>query len=311
MTDASIIEEARAFDSQIEERVANGHIPDIRNTKFCAYFYNNPWRRPEYAKMIFGEYLSFFLDNLSFGNQNILEIACGPGHMSLELARHGHSVTGLEISKSCIDVAKKTLGMFPKNKEFGSLDYLCEDIFSYEPEKKFDAVVFNQALHHFEDQNKILSKVHSLLNQKGRLLFVEPARDWIDVNDAAIIGLIRKLMEQTGCWFETVPDLNSNFLEEIVEEYKTARTKKESMQSPHDNDSSVEEMLNNMGIFFNKIAEKKGFSFSHRVIGGIRGETEVKEIEMARTLVEWDKMAVNMGVLKPGVAMYCGEKKDI
>ncbi len=41
-----LYQEAEAFDSQIEERIATGHIPDIRLTAPCDYFYNNSWRRP-------------------------------------------------------------------------------------------------------------------------------------------------------------------------------------------------------------------------------------------------------------------------
>ena len=47
--------EAMAFDSQIEERIANGHIPDLRYSTPCDYFYNNPWRRPKYVELDFGE----------------------------------------------------------------------------------------------------------------------------------------------------------------------------------------------------------------------------------------------------------------
>lgn len=35
-------QEAESFDRQIDERIANGHIPDLRLSEPCDYFYNNP-----------------------------------------------------------------------------------------------------------------------------------------------------------------------------------------------------------------------------------------------------------------------------
>jgi len=37
----SLQQEASAFDSQFEERIANSHIPDLRRTTMCEYFYAN------------------------------------------------------------------------------------------------------------------------------------------------------------------------------------------------------------------------------------------------------------------------------
>ena len=50
--------EAAAFDRQILDRVENGHIPDLRYTKKCEYFYNNIWRHPDFVKLDFGEIFS-------------------------------------------------------------------------------------------------------------------------------------------------------------------------------------------------------------------------------------------------------------
>lgn len=49
----NLAQEARAFDCQIEERIANGHVPYLRLTMPCDYFYNNSWRRPEFVKLDF------------------------------------------------------------------------------------------------------------------------------------------------------------------------------------------------------------------------------------------------------------------
>src|ERR1039458_3198559 len=76
-------DEAAAFDLQIRERIAHGHVPDLRRAQPCDWFYNNPWRRPEYIDSIFGEDFRFALAQIPPGSR-ILEVGSGPGHMALE-----------------------------------------------------------------------------------------------------------------------------------------------------------------------------------------------------------------------------------
>ena len=72
----NIVTEAKAFDSQILDRIKNGHIPDLRQSKRNEWFYNNVWRDPEYLKMTVGKDLEIFLKYLK-PESNILEGACG------------------------------------------------------------------------------------------------------------------------------------------------------------------------------------------------------------------------------------------
>ena len=49
-------------------------------------------------------------------------MGCGSGYFSLELARHGYHVIGVDISRKCIESAKQTLKLNNK-KSFGSIEY--------------------------------------------------------------------------------------------------------------------------------------------------------------------------------------------
>jgi len=63
--------EAKAFDCQIAEWMRHGHIPDLRLTKECTWFYNNSWRHPEYVKLDFGEQLELISQSLRiYGNHS-------------------------------------------------------------------------------------------------------------------------------------------------------------------------------------------------------------------------------------------------
>src|SRR5688572_18139947 len=123
--DNNLLQEAQAFDRQILDRVEHGHIPDLRYTQKCEYFYNNVWRHPDFVKMDFGEIFSIINDAIKkFINKpavSVLEVGCGPGFISLELARNGHNVTGIELSPYCIEVAKKFADADPDKGERGFL----------------------------------------------------------------------------------------------------------------------------------------------------------------------------------------------
>ena len=76
--------------------------------------------------MTVGKDLEIFLKYLK-PESNILEIGCGPGYFSLELARSNHHVTGVDLSPDCIKLAKKTALESSSENGFGSLNYLCGD----------------------------------------------------------------------------------------------------------------------------------------------------------------------------------------
>ena len=103
--------EAEAFDRQNAERVANGHVPDLRRVEPCDWFYNNPWRRPAYAELEFGEQAQVVRDAIrryvAAPRPKVLEVGCGVGFLSLELARNGMDVVGLDLSPESVAIARR------------------------------------------------------------------------------------------------------------------------------------------------------------------------------------------------------------
>jgi len=84
--DETLKSEANSFDSQIIERVKNGHIPDLQNCNDCDYFYNNSWRRKAYVKLDFVDQFNLIRDSIADyysksdrSKVRILEIGCGLG----------------------------------------------------------------------------------------------------------------------------------------------------------------------------------------------------------------------------------------
>lgn len=309
-------EESKSFDLRIKERVKHGHIPDLRRTKFCSWFYNNPWRHPKYVSWIFGEYLNFTLKNLKdYNAKDVLEVGCGPGHISLELARNGFNVTGIDISKEAIKVANKLKKENPFKKNFGNLVYLRKSFQDFKAEKKFDAICFLLSLHHFEDLDKILLKVKKLLRKNGRIIVVEPAVDWFSEKNAFFVGALRVLLSYFNAWYENLnlPENEEDFLKinnEILTEFREWREKNESKQSSMDNVVKGKEMLSSLRKYFKQIEFKYGYSFIPRMLGGIRGKDEESTIKLANFIRIMDLISVEKGFLDPSSFYFSGEKEE-
>jgi len=307
----SIVDEARAFDERISERVGNGHVPDLRRTADCDWFFNNPWRRRYLAQQIFGEYVDFALEHLR--GPRVLEVGAGPGHMSLELARHGFHVTGIDVSTRSIEVAQQVAAENPFRQRFGSVRYELADFMDFAPSVPFDNVCFFCSLHHFDEPERVVRKARSLLSRAGRIVVVEPSRDEMPPGDAAIVYMMRLLLSFGDRWHENLPiPRNQDELESAIArvqaEYEDAHDAEENEQSPHDNACGASRMLEGLRASFREIAVVDGFAFQHRMGGGLRSPAEGRTEELARFLYELDHYAVRSGLMRPGMVYWAGER---
>ncbi|HEY0655312.1 MAG TPA: class I SAM-dependent methyltransferase [Chryseosolibacter sp.] len=308
--------EAEAFDSQIQERVRNGHIPDLRYTVACDYFYNNVWRRPAYVKLDFGEIFELIRSsinaNVSSDTQaKVLEVGCGPGFISLELARAGYNVLGLDLSPQCIEVARNFADKDPHKHERGSLTYRAADLFAIE-DREFDAVVFVGALHHFPDQDKVMTRITTLLKPGGIIIAHEPTRDRVTKRNAAFVDFVKVLLSVQNGYFETIPvPANRKAMEELTEKtFKKMRYELESgekAQSVNDNEAGFTEMYGALKKHFSQIEFKNRYAFFHEMIGGLRFD-EKKNVELAAYLKEVDAAFCDLGILNPAEFYFVGKK---
>src|SRR4051812_10859792 len=151
--------EARAFDQRIEERIRAGFIPDLRRAVKCEYFYKSFWRDPHYIQLFLGRRAELYLNLLGkYGGEGlkILDVGCGAGYFSLELARAGHHVIAIDISESCVDEARKTRAANPFTDGFGSLEYHVMPF--RQACGPYDVILFSASMHHFDDAEKTAAK---------------------------------------------------------------------------------------------------------------------------------------------------------
>lgn len=312
--------EAEAFNSQIEERVANGHIPDLRYTQNCDYFYNNVWRRPEYVRLDFVEIFNLINSTIESRIEatppRVMEVGCGPGFISLELARSGYDVTGLDLSAECINVATNFAARDPHKKERGPLKYIVGDFFSLESigEEKFDAIIFVGALHHFADQKSVMERVNQLLNEGGLIIVHEPTRDRVTKKNAAFVHFLKVLLSLNGGFFERneIPASEKILNDEVERTFRKMRYQLDSgekAQSINDNEAGFAEMYPALNRYFKEVEFKERYAFFHEIIGGLRFSEKIN-IGLAQFLKNADAYFCELNLLQSAEFYFVGQKYE-
>lgn len=312
-----LAQEAKAFDERIAERRQAGYFPDLRRAVKCDYFYKSFWRDPHFARLYLGGYLDIllgFLRHYGKPGLRLLDVGCGPGYFSLDFARAGHHVTGIDIAAKAIAAAQDALHSNPQEPGFGSLQYQVQSLDAMTG--TFEAISFTGVIHHFADPDAVLQKAQSLLKPGGLLICLEPCHErWTDA-DAAVVGLIRGLLSATGHWYE--PSLAASlqsvqgwkdYTTEVRTEYLTESDPHERGQSPNDNASSGEQILNSLRRHFSELEYRDGVSFIYRLLGGLRGNDELVH-PLASLITEFDRFAVSEGILRPNAYLWAGRKSQ-
>jgi 2-polyprenyl-6-hydroxyphenyl methylase/3-demethylubiquinone-9 3-methyltransferase len=310
--------ESAAFDARIEERVAAGLVPDLRRAVKCDYFYKSFWRDPHFLRLHLGTKVAGFLAmlaNHAGPRQRILDVGCGPGVISLELARAGHHVVGIDVSTSAVRVARETLASNPFREGFGSLEYRVLPFM--EAKGSYDVVLFSGAIHHFRDPKAVVLKATTLLPPRGLLLCGEPCHEEWRLEDAAQVALIRILLSMTGFWYEPLgdelygnPERLLGYMREVYTEYVEEHDKDEPAQSPNDNACLGKEILAALLDRFDEVERQPSCSFIYRLLGGMRGPDEVIHA-LADFLNAYDRLGTRQGFLRPSGFYFLGRKKPV
>jgi len=106
-----------------------------------------------------------------WASSRVLEVGCGPGHLSILLARRsGLDVTGVDLDPAMIERARANASGSVKDHG-GDPSFLVGDVASLAfPDGTFDVVVSTLSMHHWADPTAGLSEIARVLRPDGRAL---------------------------------------------------------------------------------------------------------------------------------------------
>jgi len=101
----------------------------------------------------------------------VLEVGCGPGHLSIRLARqHGLDMTGLDLDPAMIERARANAVRAGDGNERRP-SFLVGDVASIPfPEGSFDLVVSTLSMHHWANPTAGLTEIDRVLRPGARAL---------------------------------------------------------------------------------------------------------------------------------------------
>ena len=84
--------------------------------------------------------IPFYVEYAERQKGAILELGCGTGRVSIELAKAGFPVTGLDISEKMLDVYKSKVMALPQNIQ-NRIDIVKGDMVNFDLNKKFSLII--------------------------------------------------------------------------------------------------------------------------------------------------------------------------
>jgi SAM-dependent methyltransferase len=100
----------------------------------------------------------------------VLEVGCGPGHLSTRLATHGFDVTGLDLDPAMIARARANTGRLGNGNQRRP-SFLVGDVAALAiSDRSFDLVVSTLSMHHWADPTAGLAEIGRVLRPDAQAL---------------------------------------------------------------------------------------------------------------------------------------------
>ena len=306
--------EAKAFDKQVLYRKKLNLIPDIKNLKKNNNFYNNPWREPKFFEIKWMPIINKIINeiNKSKIRKNILEVGCGTGFLSLELARKKNFVTGIDLSSESIILAKKYLNKRLNKKIKKYITYIKGDANNYNFKKKYDYLIFYRSLHHFNRLDKLFKNLIKYLNPNCKIIICEPLRKNFTRNNAIFANILRLSLPTWQSFSLKLPKkIDNKFIKysenKILKEYKYKSKNNKFVQSPMDNSTdNPKKLLKSVRKFFSIKKIVYYDAFIDKIIGGLRGPNR---FILATLLKEFDNYLIKEKIVSGSTIFLSGKLK--
>ncbi len=117
--------------------------------------------------------------------ERVLDLGCGTGHLTVQIAERGAAVIGLDSSMSMVAQARQN---YPK------LKFALADARAFQFPEPFDAVFSNAALHWVPEAGRVLDCIARALKPGGRLVLEMGGKG----NIARIVEALKQVLIEAG-----------------------------------------------------------------------------------------------------------------
>ena len=123
-------------------------------------------------------YLPGLVDFSSFQGKKVLEVGCGAGIDLVRFARVGANVTGIDLSKTAIDLARRNI---EQNGLTADLFVMNGEAMQFHDDS-FDVVYAHGVLQYTADTKKMIAEIHRVLKPEGEaILMVYNRNSWLNL----------------------------------------------------------------------------------------------------------------------------------
>ena len=141
---------------------------EMNHGKFIAKHGEEIWNWSSPAgKIRWKRRVDTFKDYIGNKNKKILEIGCGTGLFTSEIANTNNQIIAIDISKDVLDIARKKV---TKKNVISKIDKTYKSSFK---DKSYDFIVGSSVLHHL-DEDLALQEFFRVLKDGGKIIFTEP-----------------------------------------------------------------------------------------------------------------------------------------
>jgi ubiquinone/menaquinone biosynthesis C-methylase UbiE len=103
-------------------------------------------------------------------DDNVLDVACGPGLVACEFAQLASHVTGIDITEAMIEKARE----LAKGKGLTNVDWIIGNAYPLPfPDAEYSRVITRYSFHHFLDPEAVFGEMVRVCSSGGRVLVAD------------------------------------------------------------------------------------------------------------------------------------------
>src|SRR5215204_93344 len=123
-------------------------------------------------------YLPRLVDFTSYRGKKFLEVGCGAGIDLVRFTRAGAIVTGIDLSTTAIDLARKNI---EQNRLSANLHVMNGESMQF-PDNSFDVVYAHGVLQYTADVEKMVAEIHRVVKPGGEVIVMVYNRNsWLNL----------------------------------------------------------------------------------------------------------------------------------